>query len=172
VVGDLALHAADNGSAGGQAPSTRSPAPRWSTRLAHAIRGDVRYYCQKPWTDLHNFTVDGRMDVCCIATGESQARYALGNLMTQSFQDVWNGERAQEFRRTVNSAEPLPPCRRCPMAYAYQGPLFNPAGAERRVRKALAAICAPLPFGQRLYEFSARVVPPAISTALFRGFKR
>jgi radical SAM protein with 4Fe4S-binding SPASM domain len=154
------------------ASKAEPPRERLSARLGRAIRGDVRYYCQKPWTDLHNFTVDGRMDVCCITTGESQARYGLGNLMTQSFQDVWNGARAREFRRTVNSDAPLPPCRRCPMAYAYQGPLFNPAGAERRLKKALAAVCKPLPFGGRLYNLSARVFPPLVSHTFFRGFKR
>jgi hypothetical protein len=62
-----------------------------------------KYFCHKPWTDLHNFTVDGRMDVCCIATGPSQERYALGNLNTQDFQQVWNGPAAKMFRSTVNA---------------------------------------------------------------------
>ena len=137
-----------------------------------AIRGDVKYYCQKPWTDLHNFTVDGRMDVCCIATGESQKRYALGNLLTQSFQDVWNGPVAREFRRTVNSATPLPPCRRCPMAFAYQGPLFNPAGPQRRAGELIDAVCKHLPFGRRIAPGVTAVSSAIISHALFRGFKR
>lgn len=79
------------------------------------------YFCHKPWSDLHNFTVDGRMDVCCIATGPSQERYALGNLRDQNFQDAWNGATARLFRRSVNSDEVLPPCARCPMGYSYQG---------------------------------------------------
>jgi radical SAM protein with 4Fe4S-binding SPASM domain len=79
-------------------------------------------YCQKPWTDLNNFTVDGRMDVCCIATGPSQERYALGNIFDQNFQEIWNGERMKEFRRTVNTPEKLPPCARCPMANNYSPP--------------------------------------------------
>lgn len=84
-----------------------------------------KYFCHKPWTDLHNFTVDGRMDVCCIATGPSQERYALGNLRTQNFQDVWNGATAKLFRHTVNSDKVLPPCARCPMGYQYHGMWFN-----------------------------------------------
>lgn len=91
-----------------------------------AAKQPIKYYCQKPWTDLNNFTVDGRMDVCCIATGPSQERYALGNIYDDDFQKIWNGERMREFRRTVNSNKKLPPCRRCPMAYAYQGPFFSP----------------------------------------------
>lgn len=79
-------------------------------------------YCQKPWTDLNNFSVDGRMDVCCITTGPSQERYALGNIFEQDFQEVWNGERMKEFRRTVNTPQKLPPCARCPMANNYSPP--------------------------------------------------
>ena len=82
----------------------------------------TRIYCQKPWTDLNNFTVDGRMDVCCITTGPSQERYALGNIFEQDFQQIWNGERMKEFRRTANVKDKLPPCVRCPMANNYSPP--------------------------------------------------
>ncbi len=107
-----------------RAAARRRPAAGWLHRL---LFGRPRYYCQKPWTDMANFTVDGRVDVCCIATGASQEAFALGNLTRQSFQEVWNGAKARTFRRTVNSAEPLPPCRRCPMAYGYQGRFFDRA---------------------------------------------
>lgn len=83
---------------------------------------NARIYCQKPWTDLNNFTVDGRMDVCCITTGPSQERYALGNIYQQDFQEIWNSERMKEFRRTVNAKDKLPPCIRCPMANNYRPP--------------------------------------------------
>lgn len=82
----------------------------------------ARIYCQKPWTDLNNFTIDGRMDVCCITTGPSQERYALGNIFKQDFQEIWNGDQMKEFRRTVNAKDKLPPCARCPMANNYRPP--------------------------------------------------
>jgi radical SAM protein with 4Fe4S-binding SPASM domain len=134
-------------------------------------RGGVRFYCQKPWTDLNNFTVDGRMDVCCIATGASQERYQLGNLKRQSFQEIWNGPTAREFRRTVNGSNKLPPCARCPMSYAYQGFLFHPehscrvianklSGALRRLK--LSFLSRP---AQKLSAFM-------VDRFLFRGFKR
>jgi MoaA/NifB/PqqE/SkfB family radical SAM enzyme len=88
--------------------------------------GKPTIYCQKPWTDIANFSVDGRMDVCCIATGASQERFALGNMFEHDFQTIWNGSVMREFRRTVNGSAPLPPCQRCPMAHAYQGPFFHP----------------------------------------------
>ena len=83
-------------------------------------------YCQKPWTDLSNFTVDGRMDVCCITTGESQKKYSLGNIFESDFQEIWNGTVAQKFRSTVNDRRRrLPPCSRCPMAFQRQGLFFD-----------------------------------------------
>ena len=98
----------------------------WKVAVTSILFGKRQYYCLKPWMDLNNFTVDGRMDVCCIATGPSQERYALGNILNQKFQEVWNGERIQEFRRTVNKPLKLPPCQRCPLALKPQGPFFFP----------------------------------------------
>ncbi len=98
----------------------------WRMAVTSFLFGKRQYYCLKPWMDLNNFTVDGRMDVCCIATGASQERYSLGNILNQSFQEVWNGARMREFRRTVNTPLKLPPCQRCPLALKPQGPFFFP----------------------------------------------
>lgn len=97
----------------------------WQRLMTRMTTSDRRIYCQKPWTDLNNFTVDGRMDVCCISTGASQARYALGDIHKNSFQEIWNGSVMREFRRTVNSDKKLPPCERCPMSGAYSGLFFD-----------------------------------------------
>ncbi|MFM9941387.1 MAG: radical SAM/SPASM domain-containing protein [Hyphomicrobiaceae bacterium] len=112
--------------AGNNAATADARQPRGG-KFSRLFRDTRTIHCHKPWTDLANFTVDGRVDVCCIATGASQTRFALGNLNTQSFQDVWNGKQAREFRRTVNDPKAaLPPCQRCPMAKAYSGPYLNP----------------------------------------------
>jgi len=151
-------------------------APRRPGRLAaigRALRGTrVRVRCQKPWTDLHNFSVDGRMDVCCIATGSSQARFALGNLFEQDFQDVWNGSTAKEFRRTVNSAKPLPPCVRCPLLHKYQGPFFDPKHTLGCIRNAIARRLGVLPGAQRLSRAASAAVCWLVDAAFFRGFQR
>jgi len=91
-------------------------------RLLDATLGPPKIYCQKPWKDLHSYTVDGRMDVCCIATGPSQEAYALGNMFDQDFQEIWNGEAARRFRRTVNTDDKLLVCSRCTMANNYARP--------------------------------------------------
>jgi radical SAM protein with 4Fe4S-binding SPASM domain len=133
----------------------------------------VRFYCQKPWTDINNFTVDGRMDVCCIATGPSQEHYSLGNIFEQDFQQIWNGEKMRQFRRTVNSAAPLPPCQRCPMAYSYQGPFFDRGVADAGVDHFVGENS---PAGRHpLRRFAAAVAGKFKDQAvefLFQGFKR
>lgn len=133
------------------------------------------YYCQKPWTDLNNFTVDGRMDVCCIATGASQERYALGNVLTQNFQEIWNGPRMKEFRRTVNSDDHLPPCARCPMSYAYQGLFFDRVHTKAVIQRLLRAEpfeSERLPRGvTRCLNGIAAAAVFAIEALHFRGFR-
>ena len=140
-------------------------------QIAKWARGGTRYYCQKPWTDMSNFTVDGRVDVCCIATGASQEAYQLGNINRQSFQDIWNGPMARRFRRTVNGEDRLPPCARCPMSHAYNGLLFDPentldtmnVSALRllRKRKLTWLTHAVVSFNRKL-----------VDRVMFRGFKR
>lgn len=129
-----------------------------------------KYFCHKPWSDLHNFTVDGRMDVCCIATGPSQERYALGNLRTQNFQDVWNGAAVKLFRRTVNTDKVLPPCARCPMGYAYQGMWFDRAYTLDKVCTAIRD-SAPWPFMRLPMRTLAAIVRRTLGPLAFRRFR-
>ncbi|MGY4329393.1 radical SAM protein with 4Fe4S-binding SPASM domain [Bradyrhizobium sp. LB7.2] len=145
----------------------------WKGTLRDLVMGRNRIYCHKPWTDMHNFSVDGRVDVCCIATGPSQEYYQLGNLMNQSFQEVWNGERAREFRRTVNSDQPLPPCERCPMSHAYQGPWFDPVHTMGQFRSLFFAREI---LNRRYTRYIGHVGYYlgwiVLQFAVFRGFKR
>jgi radical SAM protein with 4Fe4S-binding SPASM domain len=153
-----------------EAAPPRRRGGRW-LRLVHDPRP---IHCHKPWTDLHNFTVDGRMDVCCIATGASQQRFALGNLNRQSFQEVWNGAVAREFRRTVNEpGKALPPCQRCPMAQAYQGPLLEPnytgfqAWRRTKPHRVVGSGIA-----RRLHAAAFLALYAPLHLWLFRGFER
>lgn len=152
--------------------SAAVPAKPKKIKAAPAPR-KVRYYCQKPWTDINNFTVDGRMDVCCITTGPSQEHYALGNIFEQDFQQIWNGERMREFRRTVNSDTPLPPCQRCPMAYGYQGPFFDRTLADSSIAQYVATNqqAGRHPLRRMVASVLGRLRKPVVDL-LFRGFKR
>lgn len=131
-----------------------------------------KYYCQKPWTDLNNFTVDGRLDVCCIATGPSQERFSLGNIFEQDFQKIWNGHVMKEFRRTVNSSNKLPPCKRCPMAYAYQGLFFDKNIILGKInQKLFARKTFSGKWGMALSKGGFAVLNKVFGAIFFRGFK-
>lgn len=140
-----------------------------NTKRAKKARSP-RFYCQKPWTDLANFSVDGRLDVCCIATGPSQQRYALGNMLTDRLQDIWNGPVIQEFRRTVNSGTPLPPCQRCPMHFQYAGVFFNKYSWHRRFQKVMSR-CETLPVLNKAVPPMRQMGAWIIDRVLFDGFK-
>lgn len=62
--------------------------------------------CLDPWTKLI-VNVDGSAALCCAGpTG-------IGNLAQQDFEALWNGKRAAQFRRTVNTPKAPAFCRNC-----------------------------------------------------------
>jgi hypothetical protein len=154
-----------------QRSGPEGPVPASRQAMPKNDRGRVRYYCQKPWTDLHNFTVDGRMDVCCIATGASQERYQLGNLTQHTFQETWNGPMMREFRRTVNGTNKLPPCARCPMSYAYQGLWFDPQHTRKAINQRIVWVLKKMRLSW-LVGITESVCGFIVERIVFRGFNR
>ncbi len=62
--------------------------------------------CYHPWQSA---SINERGDVMpCCATS-----VVMGNLQTETFEDIWNGSRYQKLRNTVNSDKPLRFCRNC-----------------------------------------------------------
>ena len=53
--------------------------------------------------------VDGSAYPCCLGPADLR----LGNILHQSFDEVWNGERARSLRRSFFTKDLLPPCRTC-----------------------------------------------------------
>lgn len=70
--------------------------------------------CQRPWT-LSYLTANGNVLPCCISpwTTKDYPGLILGNVFTQQFVDIWNGEQYQEFRNRFESDEPPDACRGC-----------------------------------------------------------
>ena len=66
--------------------------------------------CEWPWDGAY-VTHEGRVQPCCMVMGSDRA--TLGDLRTQRFTDVWNGERYAEFRRRLTSADPPAVCAGC-----------------------------------------------------------
>jgi radical SAM protein with 4Fe4S-binding SPASM domain len=76
----------------------------------------VRSHCIVPWCQT-NINYNGDVHFCA-----DYPDYILGNITEQSFKDIYNGDRANRFRKTIHSRENgmLPGCLRC-----YQNMLFG-----------------------------------------------
>lgn len=72
--------------------------------------------CRMPWEAAY---VLGNGDVlaCCVPG------LKMGNLHEQKMEEIWNGERYRELRRTVNSDQRPAPCRACPFHRKTNNPL-------------------------------------------------
>jgi radical SAM protein with 4Fe4S-binding SPASM domain len=53
---------------------------------------------------------DGSVVPCCF---DKDADYVMGNLLTQSFSDIWHGDRYREFRRQTLRSRTFPICNNC-----------------------------------------------------------
>ena len=75
--------------------------------------------CGRPWDTIY-VTAHGKVLPCCIAPFAHQdfQSLVLGDLTEQSLEDVWHGERYQEFRRRHQSNEPHPCCRTCGVGWS------------------------------------------------------
>jgi MoaA/NifB/PqqE/SkfB family radical SAM enzyme len=70
--------------------------------------------CQRPWA-LSYITANGNVLPCCISpwTAKDYGGLILGNVFTEDFARIWNGERYQQFRRDFETDVPPDPCRGC-----------------------------------------------------------
>jgi len=76
----------------------------------------VRNRCIVPWCQV-NVNYNGDVHFCA-----DYPDYILGNVTEQSFADIFNGDRANKFRKEINACEGgmFPGCLRC-----YQNMLFG-----------------------------------------------
>ncbi|GHU97002.1 radical SAM protein [Spirochaetia bacterium] len=76
----------------------------------------VRDHCIVPWCQT-NINYNGDVHFCA-----DYPDYILGNIKESSFADIYNGDRANTFRKTINACEGgmFPGCLRC-----YQNMLFG-----------------------------------------------
>ncbi|BCS88387.1 radical SAM protein [Pseudodesulfovibrio sediminis] len=68
--------------------------------------GTNNRFCSDPWTKLL-IDLDGTANLCC--GGPTN----IGNLLDQSFDELWNCEKAQKIRATVNTPNEPAYCRNC-----------------------------------------------------------
>ena len=70
--------------------------------------------CRRPWTLMY-VTANGNVLPCCIApfTGVPYGEIVLGNVFTQSPENIWNGPRYRAWRRGLLSHSPPSACANC-----------------------------------------------------------
>ncbi|PIE67496.1 MAG: hypothetical protein CSA23_03455 [Deltaproteobacteria bacterium] len=87
--------------------------PRLLQQIAEDKKpGNTAYpgICTMPWSHcwVNN---DGTVRPCCIHSKP------MGNLLKQTFDEIWNGPEYQELRRTINSENPPPICSKCSASF-------------------------------------------------------
>ncbi|MGB8344771.1 MAG: radical SAM protein [Ktedonobacteraceae bacterium] len=80
--------------------------------------------CRRPYT-LTYITSSGNVLSCCFAPfGHRSAREyreerVLGNIFQQPIEDIWYGERYEEFRRAFENDHPARHCSQCGLNWSY-----------------------------------------------------
>jgi radical SAM protein with 4Fe4S-binding SPASM domain len=79
---------------------------------ANATNADIikntTAYCVMPWSHLHVATT-GDVLPCCIADWQ----HSLGNLNDMTYDEIWNGEKMREFRRSMADDKKHKSCKSC-----------------------------------------------------------
>ena len=70
--------------------------------------------CRRPWSLMY-VTANGNVLPCCIApfTGAHYDGMVLGNIFTQTVEEIWNGQRYQQWRAAMLSEQPPEACAGC-----------------------------------------------------------
>jgi radical SAM protein with 4Fe4S-binding SPASM domain len=70
--------------------------------------------CRRPWSLMY-VTANGNVLPCCIApfTGAHYDGIILGNIFEQTAEEIWNGQRYQQWRAAMRSEQPPEACAGC-----------------------------------------------------------
>jgi sulfatase maturation enzyme AslB (radical SAM superfamily) len=69
---------------------------------------DSKIFCMLPWLHLHGFPT-GEAYPCCL----SDPNLPIGDLRTQSIQDIWNGAGLKGMRKNMLEGLPCGECKKC-----------------------------------------------------------
>ena len=76
----------------------------------YALKNEMADHCWKMWNSCV-VTWDGKVVPCCF---DKDAHFVLGDLKENSFQEIWRGERYQNFRQTLlRSRSEIEICKNC-----------------------------------------------------------
>ncbi|CAN5602882.1 radical SAM protein [soil metagenome] len=75
-----------------------------------SIKNELMNHCWKMWHSCV-ITWDGKVVPCCF---DKDAHYVMGDLSTQSFEEVWNSKQYNEFRSSLlRSRSEIEMCKNC-----------------------------------------------------------
>lgn len=99
-------------------------------QIATWVRADdSRPYCTRPWRQIAILS-DATAVCACV---DAEKTNPLGNLKTQSFDEVWNGSHYEKLRRAIaDDIDSVPICRGCPNRVEGPPP---PAGSFTDIEK-------------------------------------
>jgi len=77
---------------------------------SYSIQNQFENNCWKMWHSCV-ITWDGKVLPCCF---DKDAQYSMGNLQEQSFEEIWYGDKYQQFRRTLfTNRKEIEICKNC-----------------------------------------------------------
>lgn len=83
---------------------------RQNDQNGYSIKSDLMNRCWKMWHSCV-MTWDGDIVPCCF---DKDAKYTMGNIHNQSFTDIWNGPKYQDFRsRLFENRKGIDICENC-----------------------------------------------------------
>jgi len=124
----LQLHAPHGGELGTPQENKPTKAPLTTVREVHmeSLAKMAPGFCSMAMNYV-KVTPDGKVFPCCRGPEELE----MGNVLEESFEDIWNGERYQEFRRQMFSGEYPSVCASCLVLIGPDHfPANQPNGAE------------------------------------------
>ncbi len=76
----------------------------------YTIKNNLLDHCWKMWQSCV-ITWDGKVVPCCF---DKDAHHVMGDLSEQTFEEIWNGERYRDFRKSLlKSRSEIEMCRNC-----------------------------------------------------------
>ena len=110
-VDKLEIKTAQFNSFGTMRPPINALYSRYADELGKILKRKERNRCWKQWHSATS-TWDGHIAPCCY---DKDADFAFGNITTQSFNDIWNGEKSMSFKNQIhNNRSQIKICNNCP----------------------------------------------------------
>jgi MoaA/NifB/PqqE/SkfB family radical SAM enzyme len=137
---------------------------------ANVMPKSKQWFCSKPfqWFEVTHLHTRGEVYVCC----PSWLDTPIGNLQYQSVEEIWNGEKAQEIRRSIlDGSFKYCSASRCAFLQTLSGPVENIEDVkDESLQEIIKNGLTVLPYGPRdiicTYDRSCNLSCPSCRTEI------